>query len=226
MNILAIETSTKHFSLAIMKNSKIIAQKTLVLKDVLSSTIIPTIDGILKKSKLTLAKLDGFAIGLGPGSFTSLRVGLSTIKAFAMTTKKPVVGVSSLDILATNISEKNTFDICSMIDARRNSVYACVYRPKNKGLKRITKYLLCPVNDLKTHITTKTIFVGDGLSLYRDEIFQLFKERALFAKPGDWYPHAQQLAKLAYQRFQNKKFDTIETLKPLYLYPDHCQVGK
>src|SRR3989338_9976041 len=107
MNILALDTSTKQFSLAVSVKGKIVAQRNIVLKKVLSSSIIPTIDQMLKRLKMTFKDIDGFVVALGPGSFTSLRVGLSTVKAFALATAKPVLGIPSLDALAQGVQSQS-----------------------------------------------------------------------------------------------------------------------
>src|SRR3989304_5415259 len=107
MKILSIDTSTKTFSLAVSDGEEILRSRNIKITRVLSSSIIPSIHQILKKAGIALSQLDGFAVGLGPGSFTSLRVGLSTIKAFALATGKPVVGIPSLDVLALNVLERD-----------------------------------------------------------------------------------------------------------------------
>ena len=103
MKLLAIETSTNRFSLAVSEGGEILKSRTLILDKVLSSSIIPSIEKILKESKINLKDIDAFVVGLGPGSFTSLRVGLATIKGLAFATGKPLVGVPSLDAIALNI---------------------------------------------------------------------------------------------------------------------------
>src|SRR3989338_11122809 len=133
MNILSIDTSSKIFSLAFSRNEKILACRSIALKDVLSSAIVPALKKILREARVSLPQLDGFAIGLGPGSFTSLRVGLSTVKAFAFATCKPVVGIPSLDVIAMNAVIDNNEDICVMTDAKRNLIYNCLYE-KNGAL--------------------------------------------------------------------------------------------
>ena len=135
MNLLAIDTSTKNLSLAVTKKGKVVKFRNVKLTRPLSSSIMPSIKKILNSAGITLSKLDGFAVGLGPGSFTGLRVGLSTIKGLAFATKKPVVGISSLDVLAMNIKE-DCAQICTLCDAKRNLVYACLYEKKGATLKR------------------------------------------------------------------------------------------
>jgi tRNA threonylcarbamoyladenosine biosynthesis protein TsaB len=229
MNILAIDTSTKYFSLAVLKGGKICAKQDVVLDKVLSDSIIPAIDGILKKAKVSFQAIDGFAVGLGPGSFTSLRVGLSTIKGFCLATPKKVVGISSLDLIAQNIKMTVEKDICVITDAKRNMVYSAIFRLEKKGIKRLGSYHLMEVKDLLPYIKKDTIFVGDGIALYRDIIEKYFvstKNSIIFAQESFWLPKAEKLAMLSLNYFKRKKTHDINKLVPLYLYPEDCQVTR
>ena len=235
MKILALETSTKRFGLAISDGKKVLTQRNIVLKKVLSSSIIPAIDQMLKRLKITLKDIDGFAIGLGPGSFTSLRVGLATVKAFALTLEKPVVGISSLDVLANNVKDKPVDQVCVIVDARRNMVYASIYEKKGDCLDRSSEYMLTALDNVLDQVKGNTLFIGDGLSLYRENIVKAYREAAkkhktsckpLFTEEKFWYPRAGELAKIANERFEAKDPDSIEKLVPLYLYPEDCQVSR
>ncbi len=224
MNILALETSTKSFSLAVLRNEKVIAERTVILKKVLSDSIIPSIDRILKKSKLSLKNIDGFAVGLGPGSFTSLRVGLSTVKGLAFATGKPIVGVASLDALALNVPAMYDSTICAITDGKRNLFYTCFYKRSHGALKAKTNYLLIDSKTLQEKLKKETIFTGDGIKLLPDELkknpyFTFLDERF-------WYPKAGRVGLLSFKRFQKYDFDDIDRLIPIYLYPDDCQVTR
>jgi len=229
MNILALDTSTKNFSLAVLEEGRIIATRDIVLDKVLSDSIIPTIESILKKAKMSFAALNGFAIGLGPGSFTSLRVGLSTIKGFCLATQKPVVGISSLDLIARNIKAVQDQDICVISDAKRHMVYAAIFCQVNGSLKRQGPYHLLEIKNLLPRIKKNTVFIGDGIGLYREEIEKYFIKKNIkvtFEQERLWLPKAEQLALLALDRFARKKADDIDKLVPLYLYRDDCQVTR
>ena len=217
MKLLSIDTSTKNFSLAVCDGDKILAEKNIQLDKILSDSIIPSIEQILKKSKLSLAKLDGFVVGLGPGSFTSLRVGLSTIKAFALAIDKPVVGIASLDAIALGIKEDGP--VCVITDARRNMVYACMYEKQQGQITQKGEYLLTPLEDLLKTIKGQPIFVGDGVIFLKDKKYPVAKEEF-------WYSQAKYLIPLALERFKDKETENIDTLVPLYLYPEDCQVQK
>ncbi len=227
MNILAIDTATKNLSLAVSSGGKIAAYKNQRLEKVLSNAIMPAIVGVLKKAGLALVDVDGFAAGLGPGSFTSLRVGLATIKGLALALDKPVVGIASLDILAKNVSEDGP--ICALMDARRQLVYGCLYENKGGVLKKRSAYLLMGIEDLMKKIKGPMTFIGDGLLLYQDRIEELSQKADIiphFISEKLWSPQAQALAALALPQFKSRRYDDVDRLVPIYLYPEDCQVGK
>ncbi|MFA5059656.1 MAG: tRNA (adenosine(37)-N6)-threonylcarbamoyltransferase complex dimerization subunit type 1 TsaB [Candidatus Omnitrophota bacterium] len=226
MNILSLETSTKNFSIAVLKDQKIIFERNMKLKDVLSSSILPAIIQVLTKSKMSLARLDGFAVGLGPGSFTSLRVGLSTVKGLAFATKKPIAGISSLDILAMNVPEKYTQQICTLCDAKRNLFYCCFYEKQNGLLKRKTDYLLLDRESIQQKINKRTVLLGDGVKIWQEEPEAGDRDNFQYLDEKYWHPKASHLAYLAAERFKKKKYDLASKIVPIYLYADDCQVQK
>lgn len=225
MNLLSIDTSTKKLSLAISRDEKVLKFRNVQLDRPLSSSIMPSIKKILRDSQIPLARLDGFAVGLGPGSFTSLRVGLSTVKGLAFALRKPVVGIPSLDILAMNIQEDDA-RVCALCDARRDLVYACLYDKRGMALKRKSEYLLVNIQEVLKQIRGEVVFVGDGIELFKDDIKRAKGITPKFADKKHMFPEARSLASLAIKRFQKQKYDNIDKLIPLYLYPDHCQIKK
>jgi tRNA threonylcarbamoyladenosine biosynthesis protein TsaB len=234
MNILSIDTSTKNFSLAVAKNGKVVRYRNMILDKVLESSMIPAIEKILKDSKLKFKDLHGYAVGLGPGSFTSLRVGLSTIKAFAFATGNPVVGISSLDVMAMNVMDEKADQICTIMDARRKQVYACIFEKKDGTLHRKTDYLLTNIDDLLGLVHGATLFVGDAVPMWKDHIRAKYAEakkkgadcRPLFADDKSAHPQAKNLSHLAFGRFEKRLYDDVETLVPIYLYTQDCQVDQ
>jgi tRNA threonylcarbamoyladenosine biosynthesis protein TsaB len=235
---LSFETSTKIFSLALNKDEKVLRYRNLKSAFLLEDSIIPAVDRILDSAGIKFSQIDGFAIALGPGSFTSLRVGLAIVKAFAMSTGKPVVGIPTLDInIPYYLLGKPEFrikyglipdEICVIIDARRGKVYACIYGPNG----RKTDYLLTSIEDVLNRVHGRTLFTGDALKVYRKNIEEAYKKyslksnacKCLFADEKWWYPQSKVMAALAYERFRNKMHDDAANLLPLYLYPQDCQV--
>lgn len=224
MKILSFDTSIgRNLNLAVSANSEIILKERSDNVDDLAEEIVPAIKQILKRAKLPLSAIDGFAINIGPGSFTGLRIGLSAVKALSLATGKPVVGVSALDILAFGLDSKG--QICAIIDAKRNNIYACFYDKRNAKFRKTTAYTLTTIDCLLRRIKKNTLFVGDALYLYQDKIRQK-KGLCFFAEENLWLARIENLAEIASMRFQKKSFDDAKSILPIYLYPKECQVRR
>ena len=135
MKILAIDTSSKVCSVAILEDNEVINEKHIENELTHSQKLMPMIDEILKECKLSLSDFDLYACSIGPGSFTGVRIGVSTVKAFCDVTNVKVIGVSSLESLAYNTLNSNIYDntdiVCSMIDAKNDNVYCGVFKKEN-----------------------------------------------------------------------------------------------
>lgn len=231
MRILSLDTSTKKSSFSISDGAKFLATRTLTNDRVLSSKIIPAISDIFKKAGLSLWQIDAIAVGMGPGSFTSLRVGIATVKGLAHALQKPVIGIPSLDAAAMNVKQGQADQVCTFFDARRGLVYAAVYQGLKEGLFRVSDYLLTEPQKVVKWLKGTVAFTGDGIPLYRKVIeeksaLKTAKFRPVFLDERIWFPSAKNLALLAAVRFMEKDFDQIDRLAPLYLYPDDCQVRR
>jgi len=214
MKILAIDTSTDYLSLAISDGEKTIARYHRRTHRNHSRLIIPTISGLIKKARLKIHDIDVFAVSIGPGSFTGLRIGVVTVKALAYALGKPIVTVPTLDVIAQNAKSFRGL-ICPVIDARKSKVYGCLYRSDGKSVKKISKYLLLPAEELlkMTASYDKVLFLGDGVGLVGGE-----------EKVKSWYPKAGTVAGLALDRIKKKKFTSPEDLEPMYLYSRECDI--
>lgn len=206
-----------------------------------SLQLVPLIDKILRRARIPLKQIDGFCVSKGPGSFTGLRIGITTIKGLAFVLRKPVVAIPSLDILAQNacpvrnrrfpngvIKSKKKIrlpeQVCTIVDARQNKVYACLYQTRNGKVVRKSKYSLLPLTELLEKLQGEILFLGDGIKLYRQDIFKSKKIQAVFAEEKFWYSRASAAVSLAMERFRKNKLDDVKSLVPLYLYPKECQV--
>ncbi len=225
MKLLSIDTSSKTLSLAISKGEVILAYKNTAIKKNLADVLMPNILSLLKKAGMTLKKLDGFVVGLGPGSFTGLRVGVATIKGLAFATEKPVVGISSLDVIAQDV-KPSVSQVCVMVDARRNLVYSAIFTRKNGVLKKSGKYLLANLEETIKRVKSPTVFVGDGATLYEEGILKALTSNAVCVDKKIVYPDARRLSLLGLERFLLKNTDDVSKLEPLYLYPEDCQVRR
>ncbi len=229
MHFLSIESSTKNFTLAVSRDDKVLRHKTARNSTLLENVILPNIDALLKLANVPFKKIDAFVVSLGPGSFTSLRVGLATVKAFCLATQKPMVGICSLDVIAHGAGDIACDEICVLIDARRNLVYSAIYQRTNTGLRLSKTYALSSIADVLKHVHGTTLFVGDALGLYQPEIKQAYAHcaktcKVLLAPQKLWLPKAEVLAHLGFERLQKKAFDEAASVAPIYLYDDDCQV--
>ena len=222
--ILSADTSTLNLSIALLKNGVLLAEsETSALKH--SSGLLPEIDALLKRSGLRIDDISAFCVGLGPGSFTGLRIGVTTMRGLAFSLKKPVIGISSMDCLAYNLLGRKGI-ICPAIDAKQNKVYSRIYKSNGKEIKPAGKFLLLGIKDLLKKLKGEVIFIGDAAALYRDEILNNKKIRAEFAPEALWYPKAGILGKLGLARLKAGKKDSVFTLAPLYIYPKECQIRR
>lgn len=126
MKILAVDTATKSCSVALTEDDAVLAETTTHSGQTHSRHLLNIVDAVIARAGLTLNQIDGFAVSIGPGSFTGLRIGISTVKGLAYGRGRPVVGVSSLEALSRQCPQTPQ-QICAMIDARKQEVYFCFY---------------------------------------------------------------------------------------------------
>lgn len=231
MKLLAIDTSTNYLSLAVTDGGKVLGRFHKKADMSHSSLLMPAIDKLLKKMRLELKDIDGFAISIGPGSFTGLRIGVATVKGLAFSLEKKIIAVPTLDAIAHNV--KNFCGIiCPILDARKNKVYACLYSSDGKTINRISKYLLTSVNGLVSKLKKfkkGILFLGDAAGQILMRCPSITPVRRNVTGPtkfvrGDWHPRAEIIAKLGYEKARKKSFVIPEDLRPLYLYSQECDI--
>jgi len=223
MKILGIDTTTKFLCLGLYVDGKLY-EYNLETGRSLSVLLVPTIQRVIAAAGLKIADIDYFACGLGPGSFTGMRIGLATIKGLSVVRNKPVVGVSTLDILAENVLINN-FLIAPAIDARRGLIYCGSYKREQGLMKRKSDPLLLSLDAFIKKFPNGTIVLGDAAVLYRDRILSRIKG-ALILDKDYWFPKAHNLIKLALAKIMTRNFSSAQTVKPIYLYPQECQIKK
>lgn len=223
MKLLAIETSTMIGSVALTDDNELLAEYQIGIKATYSDTLFPMIDHILKNANVSIQEVDAFALAKGPGSFTSLRIGISVIKGLALANNKPVIAIPSLDALAHNICFSNML-ICPLIDARRDEVYTAFYkREEGHTLKKLTPDRAIVPEILLDEIREKVVFLGDGTDLYKDLIIRKLKEKALFSPLHLKYPRASAIAQLAFKKLNVNEISDIEVMTPLYVRPPEAE---
>ncbi len=168
--------------------------------------------------------MDGFAVTVGPGSFTGLRIGITTIKGLAFSLNKPVVGISSLETLAFQCKDRLCL-ICPVIDARKQEVYFCRYRYKNGGLKReIPEQAASPAAAVRD-IREPCLFVGNGAKLYQEIILAEMGALAHFVAEDQHTIQASAIARLSLPRFKRRETDDVQLLVPHYIRKSDAELS-
>lgn len=169
MKILAIDTSATTASCAIREDGRLVASAQLRSKMTHSQTILPMVEDMLKNAALSVADMDAFAVNVGPGSFTGVRIGVAAVKGLAFTSKKPCMAVSTLHSMAYNfVGLPSVQTVCAVMDARCAQVYTALFEVNGDTVTRLTEDVAIPIAELKTQLLAldKTVMlVGDGALL-------------------------------------------------------------
>ncbi|MBL7070809.1 MAG: tRNA (adenosine(37)-N6)-threonylcarbamoyltransferase complex dimerization subunit type 1 TsaB [Candidatus Omnitrophica bacterium] len=234
MLILAADTSTDSLSVSIIDEEKVRTRYDLrgILRH--SSLLMPTIKRALKKIGADISEIDLFSVGLGPGSFTGLRVGVTAIRALAIATDRPIIGVPTLDVIAHNgaayLKKKKQpvkrVKVCPILDAKKKQVYSCIYSYNGDKIKRESGYLLEPVDALIKRLRGEVLFLGDGIPIYKEQLLRKKSLKADFLDAKKWFPKAAVIAKTALAEYRKGKRDDPYDLVPMYLYARDCNVRK
>ena len=227
MILLAIDTASEQLGVALADDDRLLASYELLADRPHAVELPGAVQRLLRSAGLSLDRLDGLAVDIGPGAFTGLRIGLAFVKALAFTLRKPVVAVSSLDVLAANFPYAS-HTCCPIVDAKQRKLYAARYEPSADGtMVRRGEYLLGSIDEvakLAGEAKGPIIFTGNGIPLYRSRLVEALGDRAQFAETPFWLPRAPVLAQLARRRAAAGQHEDIRNLLPLYLHPLTCTV--
>jgi len=225
VRILAIDTSTRVGSIALVEGPLLKAQNILDIRATHNQRLLPGIERILTDAGWSLDDLDGFAVSLGPGSFTGLRIGLSIVKGLAWATGKPLVGVPTLDGLAANVSFV-PYMICPILDARKGEIYAALYRQGDEGIpERLTSYMAIKPEEMLALISETTVIIGDGLLSHGDYLKRELGNRLVLAPPHLSVIHASSVAWLGWHRLRSGEFEDVSSCTPLYVRPSEAELN-
>ena len=179
--------------------------------------IVDNIDSVLKKAGLPLKNVEGIGVGLGPGSWTGIRVGVTVGKILAFSTGKPVAGVPTLQALAYQVRHEKAM-LCAVIGAGAGeAVYAALYRPAAGSVDRVGDYYVGSVNGLTGLLTGPAVLVGSGAAEYRKTLTREDSSLKKCLKAVEAAPGGAAVAFLAARRLARGESDDVLSLTPLYL---------
>jgi tRNA threonylcarbamoyladenosine biosynthesis protein TsaB len=224
MKVLALETATRTGSVAILDDRDgLIAETRVNITIAHSERLMSSVEWLLTASRITMNDIDAFAVSIGPGSFTGLRIGLSTVKGFCYTTGRPLVPVPTLDAFAS-VLQFCGHQICPMFDAKKNEVYAGLYRWESGSMKKIMPETSLKPQELFRHIQEPTVFLGEGAHVYEEPIREHLHEHALFAAPSKMSPTASTVAEIAIEKIRSGDHTDPVTLTPLYIRKSEAEL--
>lgn len=220
MKLLALDSSAVSASVAILDGDKLIGECFVNTKQTHSQTLMPMVRDLLTSTKTALDEIDVYAVSVGPGSFTGVRIGVSCVKGMAFAQEKPCIGVSTLESMAYPLVMLNGI-VCGVMDARCQQVYNGLFRVQNGQVKRIANDCAVSISDLAKLLeqyTDETIYlVGDGAKLCKES--EAFAPLSVQLVPEHLqYQRAAGVAQCAMKQLRlGASAVTAEQLAPIYL---------
>lgn len=227
MKILAIDTATEVCSVAILEDKNVILERTLETVNTHSVTLMPLLQEVLSECNLTINDIDLFACDKGPGSFTGIRIGLSTIKAFCDVTNKPCVGITSLEGFAYKLSDtpNRDFIICSLLNANHGNAYCGIFNFNNGKLVLTHDYFSDSIDNILDFVNSlekNIFFVGNCFFLLKDMIESNSKK---YEFDSHINISAVDIGKAAFDKFSSGDYGNSDFLTPLYLKKSSAEIN-
>lgn len=213
MNIIAFDTSTEYCSLALWFDSELQHKETLAGQRH-SELLLPMLQELLKKNNLALKQFDGFAFGAGPGSFTGLRIACGVAQGLGCATKRPVIGISTLEALAQRV---NNNKVVVALDARMGEIYHAAYERKETDVwKTVSEAIVCLPEHAPSLTGNGWTSCGSGFDLYQKKLTEHYSGQINQCNHG-LHPHAREIAQLAAKKFHNGSAGDPAHAAPIYI---------
>ena len=229
MRLLAVETSTLTGGVAILDSGALVAESRVSIAATHGERLMAAIDGVIRAARLELADIDAFAVAQGPGSFTGIRIGLSTVKALAFATGKPVVGIPTLEALAWRLPYC-AYPVCPILDARKNEVYAGLFRTLGGELETLAApRAVAPAilaEELGAAVTGPVVFIGDAVAPFAPVLVDALGARARLAPADLRLPSAVTVGDLGGRALARGAATDPAGLVPLYLRPSEAELAR
>jgi tRNA threonylcarbamoyladenosine biosynthesis protein TsaB len=236
MRILGVDTATSTASIAIVENGQILTEARYPRegstdrsgpKSNHAEIVLPLIDSVLHRTGIGLPDFAGIAVSIGPGSFTGIRIGLSTVKGLAYGTGTPAVGISTLEAIAARVTNFEGI-VCPLLDARKNEAYVALFRKDGNYLERMTEDAVVPVLSVFEKLRAlgapmPCLFIGDGVTAYRPLIEKFSDLRIHIAEEQAMPSVAASVARLSERQFVADGAALLGDLVPIYLRRPECE---
>jgi tRNA threonylcarbamoyladenosine biosynthesis protein TsaB len=223
MLILGIETATEQVGVAIGGHEGVIATFEVARRRRHAETLTPAIEFVCRQSEIELSEISCIAVDVGPGLFTGMRVGLAAGKALAQALRVPMIGITSLDLLAFPCRHADRV-VVPVVDARKNEVFWAIYRPVPGGVQQVSPPTVGPVDELVGDLLARSqdvLCVGDGAARHRDEILEGYRCEIA----GPIHPSVGTLVELAHARALREEWVRPNEIEPVYLRAPDAQIN-
>jgi len=224
MLMLAADTTTSIITVAVCKDSHVLAETIVDCGRAHSERLLATVDWVLAEAGVALTDLEALAISTGPGSFTGLRVGLATWKGLALANHLPLVPVPTLDAM-THLSAFQTATVCPMLDARMHEIFGAAYAFDKGKRQKLTPDMVCKVEELMQQIHQPPIVFGNGATLYADRIKAVHPD-AIFLQPLCSVPRAAAVATEATALLAQGINTDPDQVAPIYLRQSQAEINR
>lgn len=227
MKILAIDTSTLVMGVAVLEEKKVLGELITNSHKKHSIRLMPAIAHLLEELELTLEGIDLLAVTKGPGSYTGIRIGVTTAKTLSWANQIPLYGISTLSVLAENGFHFNGL-VVPMLDARRDRAYVGVYQREAEQLRAILSPQIMPITSLLNYLKKQNesiLFLGDDCERFSDQIKTRLPNQVKWGTLAENIPKPSQLGYLAWKKWQIKEEPETEQFAPDYLQLTQAEVN-
>jgi tRNA threonylcarbamoyladenosine biosynthesis protein TsaB len=218
--ILAVNTTTRQFGLALMDmQGTVLAEYLILPRERHFGGFMPAVHALMQSTNVGMEEIQMIAVAIGPGSFTGMRVGLAMAKGMIQGLKIPIIGVSSLEALASQVIYAN-YPVCPIIDSRKGEVFTALFHWTDDGKMVRTREDTClRIEDLGSMATETTIVLGNDFNRQSPLIKKALGAEAVLAQAHLWNLRASAVGTLGLKRFLAQDFDDPQDLVPIYLRP-------
>jgi len=224
--ILSLETATMCGSVALVAENRCLAEFSLQTGETHSRRLLAGVDWLFQETGIDWSMICAVAVSLGPGSFTGLRIGLATAKGMAMAGQTKLIGVGTLDGLASQLFAAGESLICPVLDARKKEVYCGFYRCDQHGIpRRLGEYLVISPEALCARIDGPVLFLGDGAAIYGDLFREKLGDRLKIVPASIYFPRAATIGLLALEMWRQKEFLDPAGAEPIYIRPSEAELN-
>ena len=215
MILVALETSSFVAGIAVTDEDRVLIESSLQVGTVFAERLPVMLEQALKDADVPFDRINGFAVSIGPGSYTGLRVGLGLAKGLAFTTGKPLVTVPTLDTIALCVPYSK-YPVHAVLDARRQKIYTAEYDTSGGMPDRRSPYQATTLDSLMNSVTTPVVFAGPGAREYQTPINQALGNNALFL-PSEASLRAASVAFLGREAMHRGEQASLYEVEPMYI---------